>query len=109
MFTGLLEKMDADDAYAGHVASLTLDVDVTLVTNPFKAAEAHPDYIIESRSPKGRSIRVGSAWAMTSRAGNAYLSLVLNVPGQPPVRVNAVEDGDGRTYRIIPLSNTHAV
>ena len=108
MYTGMLEKMDADDAWAGHIASLTLDVDVTVVPNPFKEMEAHPDYMIESRSPKGRSIRVGSAWAMTSRAGNAYLSLVLNVPGQPPVRVNAVaEDDDGR-YRIIPLANAQA-
>ena len=108
MFTGMLEKMDADEAYAGHVASLTLDVDVTLAPNPFKEAEAHPDYMIEARSPKGRAIRVGSAWAMTSRAGNAYLSLVLNVPGQPPVRVNAVAEGDAGSYRIIPLVNVQA-
>lgn len=108
MYSGMLEKMDADDAYAGHIASLALDIEVSVVPNPFKDAEAHPDYMIEARSPKGRAIRVGSAWAMTSRAGNAYLSLVLNVPEQTPVRLNAVAEGDGRRYRIIPLANAYA-
>ena len=64
--------------------------------------------MIEARSPKGRAIRVGSAWAMTSRAGNDYLSIVLNLPEQAPIRVNAVADGGGHSYRVIPLASAQA-
>ena len=107
MYSGELTKMDADDAWAGHVASVNLDVDITLVPNEHKSADAHPDYVIEARSPKGRVIRIGSGWAMRSRAGNDYLSLVLNLPNQAPVRVNAVADerAEPGSYRIIPLTN----
>lgn len=108
MYSGELMRMDADDAYAGHVASVNMDVDFTLLANAHKSSDTHPDYVIEARSPKGRVIRIGSGWAMCSRAGNDYLSLVLNLPDQAPVRVNAVDTGDGRTYRIIPLTNAQA-
>ena len=107
MYSGELTRMDADDAYAGHVASVDMDVEFVLLPNAHKVSDAHPDYVIEARSPKGRVIRIGSGWAMRSRAGNDYLSLVLNLPHQPPVRVNAVADDQAEqgTYRIIPLAN----
>ena len=111
MYSGELTRMDADDAYAGHVASVDMDVEFVLLPNGHKVSDVHPDYVIEARSPKGRAIRVGSAWAMRSRAGNDYLSLVLNLPNQAPVRVNAVADerAEPGTYRIIPLLNAQAV
>ncbi len=110
MYCGELTKMDGDDAWTGHVASVDMDVEIALVPNGYKSLDAHPDYVIEARSPKGRVIRVGSAWAMRSRAGNEYLSLVLNLPNQAPVRVNAVVDerAEPGTYRIIPLSNVQS-
>lgn len=107
MYTGTLTAMDADDAFAGDIASLDFDFRFTMVPNAFKTKDSHPDYTIEGRSPRGRDIRIGSAWMVRSRAGNDYFSLVFNIPGQAPVRVNAVQDTQGGqpgTYRLIPLA-----
>lgn len=107
MYTGTLTKMDADNAYAGDIASLDFDINFSMVANDFKAKDQHPDYIIEARSPRGRYVRIGSAWAATSRAGNDYMSMAFNLPGLAgPVRVNAVQDKDAPegSYKIIPMA-----
>lgn len=107
MITGTLTKMDADDAFAGDIASLDFDIAFTMVPNGFKAKDTHPDYVIEGRSPRGRLVRIGSAWAARSRAGNDYLSLAFALPGQSaPVRANAVQGDDTGTadYKIIPMA-----
>jgi len=52
-------------------------------------------------------VRIGSAWAATSRAGNDYMSMAFNLPGiAGPVRVNAVQDKDAPegSYKIIPMA-----
>ena len=105
MYTGTLTKTDADDAFAGDIASLDFDLNFTMVPNAFKSDDKHPDYMIEARSPRGRSLRIGSGWAAKSRAGNDYYSLAFNLPGQATVRVNAVKDDDAKPgeYRIIPM------
>ena len=106
MYQGNLTAMDADDAFAGNLASMDVDFGFTMVPNKHKGKNSHPDYIIEARSPRGRSVRIGSAWFATSKAGNDYMSLAINLPHQPPIRVNAVQDddtGDGE-YRIIPFA-----
>lgn len=90
MYTGQITRMDADDAFTGDIASLDFDFRFTGLPNTFKTKDSHPDYHIEARSPRGRSIRIGSAWSAKSRAGNAYLQLAFNLPGQPQIRVNAV-------------------
>lgn len=106
MYTGTLTKMDADDAFAGDIASLDFDINFTMVANTFKSKDTHPDYVIEARSPRGRLVRIGSAWAARSRAGNDYLSLAFALPGQSgPVRANAVRGEDaGEGYKIIPMA-----
>ena len=105
MYTGTLTKMDAEDAFTGEIASLDFDFDFTMLPNAFKAKDNHPDYVIEVRSPRGRSLRIGSVWMATSRAGNAYYSLAFNLPGQAAVRVNAVRDDEAAAgvWRIIPM------
>ena len=106
MYTGTLTKMDADDAFAGEIASLDFDFNFTMVPNKHKAQDKHPDYVIEGRSPRGRLVRIGSGWAAKSRAGNEYYSLAFNLSGQSAaVRVNAVIDDDAPKgeYRIIPM------
>ncbi len=104
MIDGKLTRMDADNAFAGEIASMSFDFPFTMLPNEHKRKDGHPDYIIEARTPKNRPIRIGSAWASTSRAGNDYFSLALNLQ-QGIVRANAVKDEeteDGE-FRIIPL------
>ena len=88
MITGQLHRY-ADNTLLGHIASLTFDVDVMLTENPHKSHDKHPDYVITAKSPRDRSIRIGSAWEQTSRAGNKYLSIALAVNGQT-IRANAL-------------------
>ena len=104
MLDGKLTKMDADDAFAGEIASMEFDFPFTMVPNEHKRKDSHPDYVIEARTPKNRVIRIGSAWAARSRAGNDYFSLALNLQ-QGVVRANAVQDEESSAgdYRIIPL------
>lgn len=104
--SGELMAMDADNAFAGHVASMTFDLDFMLIENAYKSDEKHPDYRIEISSPKGVAIRVGSAWmAQSERTGNHYISLLINTP-DGDLRVNAVQNEDqrgGNTFSIIPF------
>ena len=92
---GELTRLD-DGAYTGWIADLTFDVTITLADNPFKRADTHPDYAVNGKSPLGRDIRVGSAWSQTSKAGNGYLSLALDISGNR-VRVNALPDNDDKS------------
>ena len=48
---------------------------------------------IHAKTPRGRPIRIGSAWQHTSRAGNEYLSLLITL-GTEKIRVNAVDHDD---------------
>ncbi len=101
---GTLTKTD-DGAYAGWIADLTFDVTVTLIDNAYKTKDSHPDYAVMGRSPSGREIRVGSAWSQTSRAGNEYVSLALDVTGHQ-VRVNALPSPDSATeFQIVPWTS----
>jgi uncharacterized protein (DUF736 family) len=104
--SGELTAMDADNAFAGHVASMMFDLDFMLIENGFKTEEKHPDYRVEINSPRGNPIRVGSAWmAQSERTGNHYISLLINTP-DGDLRVNAVQNEDqrgGDTFSIIPF------
>ena len=104
--SGELTAMDADNAFAGYIANMMFDLDFVLIENAFKTEGTHPDYRIEVSSPKGKAIRVGSAWmAKSSRTGNDYLSLLINTP-DGDLRVNAVQNEEqrgGQTFSIIPF------
>jgi uncharacterized protein (DUF736 family) len=102
-FTGEIEKLD-DGNFAGFVASLSADVSITLSENPYRKSDKHPDLQVTAKSPKGRLIRVGSGWFATSKAGNEFISLALNLGGQT-LRANAIrrpEEGDAEIYEIVP-------
>ncbi|WP_299155192.1 DUF736 family protein [uncultured Tateyamaria sp.] len=104
--SGELTAMDADNAFAGYVVNMMFDLDFMLIENDYKVEQTHPDYRIEVSSPKGKPIRVGSAWMTKSvRSGNEYLSLLINTP-DGDLRVNAVQNEDqrgGDTFSIIPF------
>ncbi|KIC39835.1 chromosome partitioning protein ParB [Ruegeria sp. ANG-R] len=104
--SGELTAMDADNAFTGYIANMMFDLDFMLIENEFKSEDTHPDYRIEISSPRGKPIRVGSAWmAKSSRTGNDYLSLLINTP-DGDLRVNAVQNEEqrgGQTFSIIPF------
>lgn len=104
--SGELTAMDADNAFAGYIANMMFDLDFILIENDFKTEETHSDYRIEISSPRGQSIRVGSAWmAKSTRTGNDYVSLLINTP-DGDLRVNAVQSEEqrgGKTFSIIPF------
>ena len=106
---GELTRMDADDAFAGYVANLMFDLEFILVRNDYKTEETHPDYRIETSSPKGAAIRVGSAWMQKSaQSGNEYISLLINTP-DGDLRVNAVQNEaqrGGNAFSVIPFVET---
>lgn len=95
---GELTKTD-DGAYAGWIASLTFDVDVSLTENPYKSKDSHPDLQLIARTPRGRSIRIGSAWTRTSKAGNDILPLSINVNGVS-INANAIRDAETGVYSL---------
>ena len=104
--SGELTAIDADNAFTGYIANMMFDLDFMLIENGYKSEDKHPDYRIEVSSPRGKPIRVGSAWmARSSRTGNDYLSLLINTP-DGDLRVNAVQNEDqrgGDTFSIIPF------
>ena len=101
--TGQFTRTD-DDCYAGFIGSLTFDVDVTLAPNEYKSQDKHPDFAIWSKTPRGRSIRIGGAWEQISKAGNRYLSVSIDVNGQA-MRGNAVKrdtaEGEPETFELL--------
>ena len=55
MYNGGLTKMDADDAFAGHIASTTIDQEIGIVPSAHKTNDRHPDDHVEARSRKAGS------------------------------------------------------
>lgn len=106
MLDGKIEKMDGDNAFAGSIDGMNFGFNFAMVPNEHKSKDTHPDYCIEVRNPRGVTVRVGSAWAATSRAGNDYFQLALNVQGMGQVRANAVKGDDTPEdqFRIIPMA-----
>lgn len=109
--SGELTAMDADDAYTGYAANMTMDLSFVLVANTHKAEDKHPDYHIEMTSPKGVAIRIGAAWkAQGAQSGNAFISLLINTQ-DGDLRVNAVQNEaqrGGDTFSIIPFVDNAA-
>ena len=92
--TGEITKTD-DGAYTGYIASLTLDADINLLPNDRREKENHPNFIVYGKSPRGRDIEIGAAWAKTSKTGNPYLSISVEI-GSENLRLNGV-NGEGHT------------
>lgn len=103
--SGELTAMDADDAFTGYVANMSLDLAFALYPNEYKTEDKHPDYHIEMKSPRGVPIRIGAAWMAQAQSGHDYISLLINTP-DGDLRVNAVQNKEqrgGNTFSIIPF------
>ena len=110
MFVGTLTQNADAKTFTLSVASMTFDIArLAVVPNTHKTADNHPDYQIEVRTPRGRTLRVGSIWsAVSERSKRAYYSIALTDRMGRNWRMNAVQDAEveGGTgeYRIVPLA-----
>ncbi|MEM9098094.1 MAG: DUF736 family protein [Pseudomonadota bacterium] len=99
MIEGHLTKLD-DDAMAGFICSPTFDFDVTLIPNQDKTEAKHPDYLIDTKSPKGRPVKLGAGWKRTSQARNDYISIQITAYGQV-MRANVLPTDEENEYRVV--------
>lgn len=86
---GGLEILD-DGNMVGSIDSYDFAMNILFLAVEDKADENHPDFRIETKSPAGTPIRMGSAWKATSQNGNDYFSIVFSSPTGNQHRANAV-------------------
>ena len=108
MITGTLTQHADADTFTASVSTMLFDIArLDVVPNAHKAAENHPDHHIEVRTPRGRTMRVGSMWsAVSERSKRAYHSIVLTDRMGRTWRMNAVsgEQAPEGTWQIVPLA-----
>jgi len=96
--------------FAGHLRTLSLDVELCLVPVTPDADNA-PDYRIHLGTDD-TGPEVGAGWKRTGERAGAYVSLVLDDPALPqPIHANLFQSGsDGRDHHLLwnRLSLRHA-
>jgi uncharacterized protein (DUF736 family) len=82
--------------FSGHLRTLTLDIDLTLVPADPSDAENAPDYRVHLGTD-GDGPEVGAGWKRsTDKAGN-FVSLLLDDPAfTQPVRANLFQSPDDK-------------
>ena len=108
MITGTLTRNAANDTFTASVSTMSFDIPrLSVVANPHKTAENHPDYQLVFRTPRGRQMRVGSMWkAVSEKSGNTYYSLALTDRSGRTWRMNAVrnEETPEGQWQIVPMA-----
>ena len=84
----------ADGGFAGHLHTLTLDIDLTLVPADPSDSENAPDYrVMAGEGDEARE--VGAAWKHVGEKAGDYLSLQIDDPAFiQPLRANLFQDDD---------------
>ncbi len=88
--------------YSGRLRTLTLDVELTLVTLDKSDAENAPDYRIhlgeDTEGPE-----VGAGWKHSGKKAGAYVALLIDDPVfTQPIRANLFQaDADGSTFHLL--------
>ena len=82
--------------FSGHVCTLTLDLELTLVPADPSDAENAPDYRVHLGEENGPE--VGAGWKRTGEKAGNFVSLLLDDPvfGQP-LRANLFQSTDDKT------------
>ena len=63
MITGTLTETATAKTFTATISTLLFDLTRIAVTpNAYKTADNHPDYQLEIRTPRGRTMRIGSMW-----------------------------------------------
>ncbi len=90
----------ADDGFAGHITTLTLDIGVVLLAAEPSENENAPDYRVIA-GEDGEAREIGAAWKRTGEKAGDYLALQIDDPMfVQPLRANLFK-GDGNGHVLI--------
>ena len=86
--------------YSGHLRTLTLDVELTLVPADHADAENAPDYRIHLGDSDGPE--VGAGWKRTGERAGDYVALLIDDPSFPqPLRANLFQSDHGKSLALL--------
>ena len=90
----------ADGGFAGHLHTLTLDIDLVLVPADPSDSENAPDYrVIAGEDDEAREI--GAAWKHVGEKAGAYVAIHIDDPAfVQPLRANLFQ-GDGNEHVLV--------
>ncbi len=76
------------DGYRGHLKTLTLDSELTLVPAERTDAENGPDYRVHIGNDE-QALEVGAGWKRTGEKAGDYVSVLIDDPALPhPIHAN---------------------
>ncbi|TGS71819.1 DUF736 domain-containing protein [Mesorhizobium sp. M3A.F.Ca.ET.201.01.1.1] len=82
--------------YSGHMPTLSLDLDVTIVAAEVRDAGNAPDYRVHAGVVDGPTI--GSGWTRSGEKAGEFVSLQINDPTfAQPIRCNLFQNGEDKT------------
>lgn len=85
-----------DDGFVGRLRTLSLDIELTLVTADRGDTENAPDYRIHAGNDNGPE--VGAGWKRTGDKAGEYVSLQIDDPTfTQPVRANLFQSGSNKS------------
>ncbi len=86
--------------FAGHIRTLTLDLDVTLSQAEATDVENGPDYrLFHCDGEMAREI--GAAWTRTGEKAGEYLSVLIDDPMlTQPIRANLFRNGEASVWAL---------
>lgn len=90
----------ADGGFAGHLHTLTLDIDLVLVPAESSDSENAPDYrVIAGSDDEAREI--GAGWKQVGEKAGDYVSLQIDDPSfVQPLRAKLFKD-DGNAHALV--------
>ena len=108
MITGTLTQNADAQTFTASISTMMFDIArIAVVANGYKTADNHPDFHLEVRTPRGRTMRVGSMWkAIGEKSKRAYFSLAITDRMGRNWRMNAVRNDETPegTWQIVPLA-----
>ena len=108
MITGTLTQNAKTNTFTASISTMLFDIArIAVAPNAYKTADNHPDFHLEVRTPRGRTLRVGSMWkAVSDKSGRAYFSLAITDRMNRTWRMNAVRNDETPegTWQIVPMT-----
>lgn len=90
------------DGFSGHLQTLTLNVELTIVPTDRGGADSAPDYRIHAGDDTDGP-EVGAGWTRTGEKAGEYLSLLIDDPAfAQPIHANLFKSNrDGNAYHLL--------
>ncbi|OJX78636.1 DUF736 domain-containing protein [Magnetospirillum sp. 64-120] len=90
------------EGYTGHLRTLTLDIELTLVPADHAEAENAPDYRIHLGADTAGP-EVGAGWKRTGERAGDYVALLIDDPAlAQPLRANLFQsDAKGKAFALL--------